>query len=371
MAPKFFSRGVLRNSQTRQVRLKRHIFMAHAKPNGATEENRNLFVPDETSNLGTPAPTRDDACNSQLHDNAMPHNAREDEIQFNATAAVEFARHCGGLKTTVRTGWLRRSVPYPESVADHSWRVAALCLLLDQGCSVRSSSSEEVGGAAVNISKCMELAIIHDLAESIVGDIAPSDNVPKDEKRMAEERAMQEIAAALGRASGASTDGGGMEGRLLAAFEEYERRESVEAIAVKDLDLLDMIVQADEYERANPGIDLDEFFSGTPTSMFRNEIVRKVALEIHRQRDERMRKECVATDSKKGSYCLGTTEEKSADCTNPEQPGNMTYRDMESSLSEHDTAFVTKFATSSRSLTVQDIESIVRALRASERQSRT
>ena len=37
------------------------------------------------------------------------------------------------------------------------------------------------------------MALVHDLAESIVGDITPYDNVTKEEKRIMEESAFKEI----------------------------------------------------------------------------------------------------------------------------------------------------------------------------------
>lgn len=87
------------------------------------------------------------------------------------------------------------------------------------------------------------------------GDIAPADNVSKAEKQRREERAMQDIRGALERYSpetGAA---------LMAVYGEYEHRGSLEAKAVKDLDLLEMVVQADEYQTWT-GIELDEFFAG-------------------------------------------------------------------------------------------------------------
>lgn len=35
-------------------------------------------------------------------------------------------------------------------------------------------------------SRCMKLALVHDLAECIVGDIAPADNISKAEKHRRE-----------------------------------------------------------------------------------------------------------------------------------------------------------------------------------------
>jgi len=92
---------------------------------------------------------------------------------------------------------------------------------------------------------------------------------------------MVEIAGVLGRATGEED---GAEGRLLGLFDEYERRETREAVVVKDLDLLDMVLQAWEYEEKYPGIDLGEFFRGTPPSRFRDGGIRAVAEEVHRRR---------------------------------------------------------------------------------------
>jgi len=37
-----------------------------------------------------------------------------------------------------------------------------------------------------SLHRCMKLALVHDLAECIVGDIAPADNVSKTEKHRRE-----------------------------------------------------------------------------------------------------------------------------------------------------------------------------------------
>jgi putative hydrolase of HD superfamily len=189
--------------------------------------------------------------------------------------AVEFARLIGKLKTTPRTGWVRRGVPRYESVADHSWRVATLSLLLvgrDDG---------------MDASKCIQMALVHDLAESLVGDIAPDDNVSKDDKEKMEHDAMEKIALILGQSCPNNDDARQL---VLDLFQEYEKRETKESMAVKDLDLLDMIIQADEYEQAFD-LDLSEFFQGTPVSRFRDSTIEAVAKEVHEQRQERIQRE--------------------------------------------------------------------------------
>nr|XP_040139192.1 5'-deoxynucleotidase HDDC2 isoform X2 [Ictidomys tridecemlineatus] len=39
----------------------------------------------------------------------------------------------------------------------------------------------------LNKDRCIRLALVHDMAECIVGDIAPADNIPKEEKHRREE----------------------------------------------------------------------------------------------------------------------------------------------------------------------------------------
>lgn len=45
----------------------------------------------------------------------------------------------------------------------------------------------------------MKLAVVHDLAEALAGDIAPFQKVSKEEKRRLEEEGMAKICATIGR----------------------------------------------------------------------------------------------------------------------------------------------------------------------------
>jgi putative hydrolase of HD superfamily len=74
----------------------------------------------------------------------------------------------------------------------------------------------------------MKMALIHDLAESIVGDITPFCGISKQEKRLREHKAIIEISSLL--------DGNNSE-ELLTLFDEYENQKSAEAQLVKDFDL--------------------------------------------------------------------------------------------------------------------------------------
>jgi putative hydrolase of HD superfamily len=220
-------------------------------------------------------PRRVTARNMEPSSSAAPDTASSpNPTTTTATKAVEFARLIGKLKTTPRTGWVRRGVPRYESVADHSWRVATLSLLL-------FGRDDKI-----DASKCIQMALVHDLAECLVGDIAPDDNVAKADKEKMEHDAMEKIALTLGQ----SCPNNEARQLVLDLFQEYEKRETSESRAVKDLDLLDMIIQADEYEQAF-GLDLSEFFQGTPVSRFRDSTIEAVAKEVHEQRHERIQRE--------------------------------------------------------------------------------
>uniref|UniRef100_A0A8C6ZWX7 HD domain containing 2 n=1 Tax=Nothoprocta perdicaria TaxID=30464 RepID=A0A8C6ZWX7_NOTPE len=91
-----------------------------------------------------------------------------------ARGLLQFLRLVGQLKRVPRTGWVLRKVERPESVSDHMYRMAVMALA--------------AGDASLDKGRCVRLALVHDMAECIVGDIAPADNVPKEEKHRREEK---------------------------------------------------------------------------------------------------------------------------------------------------------------------------------------
>ncbi|CDI83918.1 HD domain-containing protein, putative [Eimeria acervulina] len=97
------------------------------------------------------------------------------------------------------------------------------------------------------------MAVVHDLAESIVGDITPLDPITPEEKAEKERNAIQSICNSLDSKRAQE---------LIGLWEEYERGETPEAMLVKDADKLDMITQAFEYEKRH-GVCLEEFFIST------------------------------------------------------------------------------------------------------------
>ncbi|XP_054414096.1 5'-deoxynucleotidase HDDC2 isoform X3 [Pongo abelii] len=100
-----------------------------------------------------------------------------------ARSLLQFLRLVGQLKRVPRTGWVYRNVQRPESVSDHMYRMAVMAMVIKDD--------------RLNKDRCVRLALVHDMAECIVGDIAPADNIPKEEKHRREEEAMKQITQLL------------------------------------------------------------------------------------------------------------------------------------------------------------------------------
>ncbi|WCJ30181.1 5'-deoxynucleotidase HDDC2 [Euphorbia peplus] len=178
-----------------------------------------------------------------------------------AVSAIEFLSLCHSLKKTKRAGWVKRDVKNPESIADHMYRMGLMALI-----------APDIPG--IDRDKCVKMAIVHDIAEAIVGDITPSDGVPKAEKSRQEREALDHMCKLLG--------GGPRAKEISELWMEYEEASSPEAKIVKDFDKVEMILQALEYENEQER-DLDEFFQST-AGKFQTDVGKAWALEIASRR---------------------------------------------------------------------------------------
>jgi len=114
------------------------------------------------------------------------------------------------------------------------------------------------------------MALIHDLAESIVGDITPHDNVFKNEKYKLEKEAMNEILSHLPLTF--------LRIELLSLWEEYNQDESEEARFVKDIDKFEFAFQAFKY-RQDHNIEIDTFLSNTKNKL-RHPLIKELFYQI-------------------------------------------------------------------------------------------
>ncbi len=152
-------------------------------------------------------------------------------------------RAAGQLKRIGRTGWVRVGVAKPESVADHSYRVALMAMML----------GDELG---LDTGKLVRMALVHDLPEAVVGDITPG-QMSTEEKEKRELEAMRDLAP---------------EGDLLELFKEYLAQETPEAQTLRQLDKLEMAIQAREYESVQD-IDLSEFMDSARAEVSHERLV--------------------------------------------------------------------------------------------------
>ena len=153
---------------------------------------------------------------------------------------IKIASQAGELKQVLRTGWVLKGVEDAESVADHTWRMSLLIMLL---------ASEKLDKL-----KMLEMNTVHDLGEIGVGDtkweIGRRVVGSQEAKRSDEFKVMGEIFE-------------GYEGRnkYLDLLKEFNDHQTPEARFLKQLDKLDMALQALEYQQSGYPADwFDEFW---------------------------------------------------------------------------------------------------------------
>ena len=135
--------------------------------------------------------------------------------------------------------------------------------------------------ATLDLAKCCRMALIHDMAESLVGDITPVDPVSKEEKSRRESTTMDYICTnLLGKFSGGLN---GQEVRKI--WQEYEDSETAESHFVHDIDKIELLVQMVEYERTSKcENDLGEF--QWVADVIKSEEVKAWAHQIIREREQ-------------------------------------------------------------------------------------
>ncbi|MDM9382292.1 HD domain-containing protein [Chlorogloeopsis sp. ULAP01] len=144
------------------------------------------------------------------------------------------------LKQLYRQGWLRHGIEpkYCESVAEHSFSVALLALFLAEEYSLELDKT-----------KVIRIALIHDLGEIYAGDFTPHDGIELAQKYQLEKQSILQVLGKLNK---------GLE--WIALWEEYEQGETIEAQFIRQIDRLEMILQASVYEHQGLA-NLFEFFA--------------------------------------------------------------------------------------------------------------
>jgi putative hydrolases of HD superfamily len=154
----------------------------------------------------------------------------------------QFFKEVGKSKRLLRTGWVREKVEDSESVAEHSFRVGALVMVLS-----------DKFGYKLDKEKLLKMAFLVDLGELATGDVVTGrgehiDVKKRDEVEQQEKEGIKEMFDRIGDGKEYS-----------AIYDEMIDRTTPEAKAFWQLDRLEMALQALEYEEEQ-GKNLEEFF---------------------------------------------------------------------------------------------------------------
>ncbi len=178
---------------------------------------------------------------------------------------TKFLEEIGRLKETERTGWVIRGVKDPESVADHSLMMSLI------GLSVPIPKG-------IDRDKVIRMSIIHDLAESVTGDMITKvswhdkGNIEKNEKIKMEENAMKKILSNLDDS---------ISNEILGLWKEYAEGKTSEAIFTRDLDIAEMIIQARKYHNEGNFKDsLEDFWRERNLNSIQNENIKSIVIKF-------------------------------------------------------------------------------------------
>ncbi len=141
-----------------------------------------------------------------------------------------------------RSGFVLRGVAEPESVTEHCWHVLFMVWAL----------GERVPG--VDVTRAVEIALVHDLAELRVGDLprTAARYLPAGAKNVAETAAVGEVLAPLPE-------------RARRLYAEYQEGVTLESRLVKACDKLQLMLKVAVYEGWGSGA-LAEFWETPDTS---------------------------------------------------------------------------------------------------------
>ncbi|WP_287585518.1 HD family hydrolase [Candidatus Borrarchaeum sp.] len=159
---------------------------------------------------------------------------------------IKFFEVTNILKRLPRTGWLVKGIKDPESIAAHSFSTTLMALILG------------IDRDDINLQKLLIMSILHDISESQIGDLTPSSIEligGNERKKELEKKATKKLFELLDEKKRTE---------LFSIYEQYINNETKEAKFLHQIDKLEMLFQAVEYQRAGyPKKNLNEFWSAT------------------------------------------------------------------------------------------------------------
>ena len=161
------------------------------------------------------------------------------------------------LKNIPRTGWKTKlHISNPESVADHSYMMTVMAMIMSD---IKNLNTEKI----------IKMSLLHDWAESKIGDFMP-DEIAPDKKIVLEENAMNEILGIL--PSPVKDD-------YSTIWNEYQDMISSESKLVHEIDKLEMALQAKIYEKEADPEKIKLFVTSAVEQVLDNDL-KKILSEI-------------------------------------------------------------------------------------------
>lgn len=172
--------------------------------------------------------------------NANPSHLLKDK---KVNPLIEFYFELNHLKQLYRQGWLLRGIPEAkcESVADHLFGSTILTLFI-----------ADTYYPNLNMSKLLEMTLIHELGEIYVGDVTPKDYIPRNLKYEWEAKAVIKIFSKIQSGK-----------KYIHLWKEYEEGRSPEAKLIKQIDLLEAAFQSVIYRVQYNNKNTEDFIPWT------------------------------------------------------------------------------------------------------------
>ena len=150
---------------------------------------------------------------------------------------LEFLLHIPKLKETLRTGWLERGVQNAESVADHSF-MSAFIALMTAPAEDRLLGKRGISSQAVSRDRVAQMLLVHDFHESVTGDMVSKSDWEGGTHSQEEKRAIEYKAAS-----------NLLPPSLLPLWLEFHEQKTSEAQFAREIDKLEMVLQAIHYKK--------------------------------------------------------------------------------------------------------------------------
>jgi len=138
---------------------------------------------------------------------------------------IDFFKMAANLKKIQRKGWVDKlSMKNSESVADHSYSMAIMGMIISD---MENYNSEKI----------IKMTLLHDLAESEIGDFTPGE-ISLEKKKKLENDAFSKIMKSLPN---------NLKSQYQMLWNDYQSNDSQESKIIHQIDRLEMTLQAKIY----------------------------------------------------------------------------------------------------------------------------